>query len=66
MTEKTEALYSLVFAHVKEQFPSMRHTVRVIVTDFERALQNAFAAAFAEADIVGCWFHDGQVIFLNN
>jgi hypothetical protein len=64
MTEKTEALYNLVFARVLEVLRTTGDgatTIIRMVSDFEFAILNAMTTAFPGGTSRGCWFHFGQV-----
>jgi hypothetical protein len=66
MTEKTQALYSLVFAKVievlrttgKEAITNIR-----MVSDFEFTIFISMETTFPGGTSRGCWFHFGQVSF---
>jgi len=59
MESKTEAAYSLLLTKCKALFPSI--ITDCFMTDFETALQNAFATVYPETIAHGCWFLYVQV-----
>jgi hypothetical protein len=66
MTEKTQALYTLVFDRVIEFLRTTAVgdgaiTIIKMVSDYEFAILNAMTAAFPGGTPRGCWFHFGQV-----
>nr|CAH0106314.1 unnamed protein product [Daphnia galeata] len=67
MTEKTRALYTLVFDKVIEVLRTTvgngAITIINMVSDYEFAILNAMSAAFPRGTPRGCWFHFGQAIF---
>lgn len=58
MTDKTEASYNRLFDGLKNLQPALNP--KSIMSDFEKASQNAVGQAFPAAEIVGCLFHLGQ------
>jgi hypothetical protein len=60
MSSKTQAAYTAVLRYVKEQMIPENH-IRLVMTDFERALRNAIAQTFAEAHSTGCNTHHDRV-----
>jgi hypothetical protein len=67
MTEKTQALYTLVFDRVMEVLRTTGDgaiTIIRMVSDYEFSILNSMAAAFPGGIARGCWFHFGQVIML--
>lgn len=67
MTRKTRKLYKAVLKKLKKifkkRFLELHITIELIVTDYERAMMDAFRSVFKTASVEGCWFHYGQVIF---
>lgn len=63
MESKTEAAYTLLLTKCKALFPSI--IPDCFMTDFETALQNAFATVYPETIAHGCWFHYVQVSMIN-
>ncbi len=64
LTGKTENLYKLAFTALKNHLPRGCNP-RVIMADYERALQNALQDLFPDADLTGCVFHFCQGVFRN-
>lgn len=58
MTRKTRVAYSAFLNYCKRE---LNINPRVIITDYEQALQGAAAEVFPEAHLTGCLFHYGQV-----
>ena len=65
MQDKTEANYKLVLQQLKEQVLEYQVAMnpKKILYDSEKALQNALAYHFPEAQVLGCWFHFCQSIY---
>ena len=61
MPNKSEDDYTRVLRKLKELQPALNPAS--ILSDFEKASQNACAAVFPRAQIVGCLFHLGQNIW---
>jgi len=65
MSEKTQSLYSLIFARVIEVLSTIpgegATSIIRMVSDFEFAILNAMNTAFPRGASRGCWFHFGQV-----
>ena len=61
MCDKTEATYQRVFDRIKERMPSLKPIS--IMSDYEKACQNAIQASFPDAQLVGCLFHLGQCLW---
>ena len=66
MSRKTQALYTGVFAKVKELVPDFSPIS--VMADFEEAtailllLSVAFQSVFGDVAISGCWFHFAQAV----
>ena len=60
MSRKTQALYTAVFAKVKELVPDFSPTSAM--ADFEEATAAAFQSVFGDVAISGCWFHFAQAV----
>jgi len=61
MTNKNQKLYEEVFGAIKVVAPHFNPSS--IMTDYEGALRNSLAAAFATSNLSGCWFHYTQAIY---
>lgn len=65
MSGKTRALYEAVLKRIKEVFiekyPNSRIAIRQARSDFEKGLMEALAATYENVEVIGCWFHYGQV-----
>lgn len=59
MESKNAAAYRSIFDYIKSVVPNLNPTV--IITDFERALQQSALEAFPNSQVVGCWFHSANV-----
>lgn len=59
MSDKSEASYTTVFT-VLAAFNMQPNTV---MSDFEKAAQNALHTVFPNASITGCFFHLGQCVY---
>jgi len=59
MTHKTEELYCLVLQNLKTicERVKLQLDPKVIMADFESALQNGIKASFPNAELCGCYFH---------
>ncbi|KAE8740773.1 hypothetical protein FOCC_FOCC013697 [Frankliniella occidentalis] len=55
MTGKSEAEYTAVLQHIKQLVPQFNP--RVVMTDFEVGLQNAWKTVFPNANVIGCYWH---------
>ncbi len=64
LTGKTEQLYTQAFNALKKHIPR-ECKPKVLMTDFEIALQNGLKSMFPEADLSGCMFHFCQGVFRN-
>lgn len=62
MEYKTEQAYRTVLEYIKTIAPDLRP--QLIITDFERAIQNSVQEAFPDSQVVGCWFHSANVSIL--
>jgi hypothetical protein len=62
MQHKNEKNYREVFFQLKNivNLMKLRLNPEVIMTDFERALQNSISKEFTNSKLVGCWFHFSQ------
>ena len=58
LPDKSEESYTRVLRKLKELHPSLNPAS--IMSDYEKASQNACANVFSEARLVGCLFHLGQ------
>ena len=61
LCDKTEKTYWRVFDKIKEKMPSVKPLS--IMSDFEKACQNAIQASFLDAELVRCLFHLGQCLW---
>jgi hypothetical protein len=61
LTDKTEASYFRVFDNLKNLQPALNPVS--VMSDFEKASQNAVERAFPATAIVGCLFHLGQSLW---
>lgn len=61
LCDKTEETYRRVFDKIKE----ITHSVKPlsIMSDFEKACQNAIRSSYPESQLVGCLFHLGQCMW---
>lgn len=59
MENKNVAAYLTILDYIKSVVPNLSPTV--IITDFERALQQSAQEAFPDSQVVGCWFHSANV-----
>lgn len=59
--DKTEATYIRVFEKIVELLPTVNPAS--IMSDFEKATQNAIQHVFPNARLVGCLFHLGQCLW---
>ncbi len=59
MTSKEEGLYKAIFSKIQEDYS--RLSLKCLLSDFEKCMQNALKAVWSEAEIVGCRFHYAQV-----
>jgi hypothetical protein len=68
MTEKTEALYTLVLGRIIEVLNELTGgvpaTIISMIADFEYAILNAMETTFPAGHSRGCWYHFGQVRLL--
>lgn len=63
MGTRSEAAYNQVIDYFKTQIvPTL--APELIITDFERGLQNSLQNNYREAQVKGCFFHYAQVGFL--
>ena len=64
MEAKSEANYREVFIQLKNIINSMNLSLNpsVIMTDFEKALQNSISREFTESRLAGCLFHFCQAL----
>lgn len=60
MKKKDQQSYEVLFRYLKENFGMSSDN---FTTDYEKALANALAINFPEANLMGCWFHLAQVRF---
>ena len=62
MQHKNEKNYREVFFQLKNIVKTMRLHLNpeIIMTDFEKALQNSICIEFRNSKLVGCWFHFTQ------
>ncbi|RZF36448.1 hypothetical protein LSTR_LSTR009544 [Laodelphax striatellus] len=58
MKKKNVAAYRSLLSFLKNRTPEL--SPEVIITDFERALQQALREEFPRTNIVGCWFHSAN------
>ena len=65
MTGKTRPLYQAVLKKIREialfKDPNSRIAIQKARCDFEDGLMEALTTTFEDADVIGCWFHYGQV-----
>ena len=61
LTDKTEASYLRVFEKLKNLQPGLNPVS--VMSDFEKASQNAIERAFPATRIIGCLFHLGQNLY---
>lgn len=59
MENKTVQAYRTILEFIKTCAPGLRP--ELIITDFERAIQQSVQEAFPESQVVGCWFHSANV-----
>src|SRR6218665_1314816 len=59
--DKTKATYIRVFEKLKELLPTLNPAS--ILSDYEKATQNAIRHMFPNARLVGCLFHLGQCLW---
>jgi hypothetical protein len=62
MSSKSQASYVAVLRFLRNLVPDRQRTV---ITDFERALQNAIRDQYPSATLKGCWFHYCQAVWRN-
>jgi hypothetical protein len=66
LQNKTESSYREAFSHLKHILidMSLNFNPEVIMTDFEKGLQNAIQKELAiNSRLSGCWFHLSQAFF---
>lgn len=65
MSHKTKHLYEILFQELKQVADeySIRLSPQRILCDFEKAIVLSIFESFPEADIKGCLFHFGQIIW---
>lgn len=63
LKNKSEATYIRVFQKLLELKPTLNP--RSILSDYEKAIQNAVAQVFNNIEIFGCLFHLGQSLWRN-
>jgi hypothetical protein len=61
LTNKTEASYFRIFDRLKNLKPALNP--QSVMSDFEKASQNAVERVFPATEIVGCLFHLGQSLW---
>lgn len=64
MSKKTTKAYNAVWKAIKELNPNFHP--KVVMTDYEGALQNSLRQSFEGIKVYGCHFHFAQVILVNN
>lgn len=62
MSRKTQQLYEIVLAKVKELCDI---EPQIVTADFEVGLQNAIKITWPASNVVGCWFHSANVSDIN-
>jgi len=63
MEQKKYLDYKAILEYIFNKLaPSLRP--RIVMTDFECALQKAFLTVLPSADVKGCYFHYSQVIII--
>lgn len=63
LKNKSEAIYIRIFQKLLELKPTLNPTS--ILSDYEKAIQNAVAQVFNNTEIFGCLFHLGQSLWRN-
>lgn len=60
-SRKTIAMYTAVWEFVTRWAPELTNNLRVVVSDFERAILVSTRRMFPRIQLRGCWFHFTRV-----